>query len=863
MLTIGSHLGSYQIVGVLGAGGMGEVYRARDPKLDREVAVKVLPDRFARDPERRARFERESRLLAALSHPNILAIHDFGVSEGVAYAVTELLRGETLRERLQSGAITVRRAIDAAVAIVAALAAAHEKGIVHRDLKPENVFITTDGHVKLLDFGLARLDPLRAASGASQTTIAHTPTIEGTVLGTVGYMSPEQVRGQDVDSRSDIFSFGVVLYEMIAGRRAFDAGSSVETMSAILNHDPPDLDPTLTIPVTLQRIIDRCLEKRPERRFQTATDLSFALQQVNASTPMTSAPIAEAGVERSRRLARPIGAALIALLVIAAAVLAGRWLATPEPADATARYSFQRLTFRAGNLLHARFAPDGGSVVYSAAWQGAPTAVFSVRTDGAASRALDIQDADVAAVSATGELAIIKATARTATMGTLARLPLGGGAPRDLLQDVFQADWGPKADALAVVRRAPNGFRRLEYPIGRVLYEAQSLSSMRMSSDGRHLAFISEGELFVLVAESGATALRHGWGATGRASALAWSPSSDELFVTAGPTEGEQALRAIDLTGRERIIVESAGGRLDLHDVSKNGDILVERAAPRGGILFRGAGDEQERELGWLDGSDLRRLTRDGSWVLFSETLQGISPQGDVFVRRTDGSPPIRLGDGRPLDLSPDGKWVLAITPGTPSRLVLLPTGAGSQRVLDTRRLQPNGGTFHPDGRIVFGTAVEQGRQEFHLMDPQTGRMSPFTVAGRDEQSAFVIDRGSVFGPDAAIARVLPDRHIEIMRTNGTRGLVPGPALAEGEDLLDWQPDGQLYIARRAALPVEVYRIDVRTGARRPWRTLMPADPTGVIAIRAIQVGNNGESYAYSYRRVTSSDLYLVERRSR
>jgi hypothetical protein len=328
--------------------------------------------------------------------------------------------------------------------------------------------------------------------------------------------------------------------------------------------------------------------------------------------------------------------------------------------------------------------------------------------------------------------------------------------------------------------------------------------------------------------------------------------------VTAGPNEADQGLRAVDLSGRERIVFDTAGGRVDLHDVSKDGDILVERAVPRGGIMFRGPGDARERDLGWLDGSEVRRVSRDGAWILFNVTVQGGSALGDVFIRRTDGSPPIRLGDGAPLDVSPDGTWVLARTHSKPSRLLLLPTGAGSPRTLDTGTLEPNGGSFDPDGRIVFGAIAGPGRLDFHRIDPQTGRLSPVAIAEAGDASGFVLDRGAVFGPDGAIARVLPDGHLEVLNPDRTRRVVPGPALGDGDDLVDWQSDGYIYIARRTKLPLEVYRVNRQTGERRPWRTLMPADPNGVIDIRDVVIANNGESYAYSYRRVTSSDLYVA-----
>ena len=275
MLTPGARLGPYEIVAAIGAGGMGEVYRARDARLQRDVAVKVLPERLARDSEARSRFEREARAVAALSHPNILAIHDFGIEEGIAYAVTELLEGETLRERLARGRLPIERAVGYALQIAAALGAAHEKGIVHRDVKPDNVFVTLEGHIKVFDFGIAKRSEEPVVEGASSTA----DTAPGTVLGTVGYMSPEQLRSEPVDTRTDLFSFGCVLYEMIAGERAFGRPTPADTLAAILNADPAPIDTAATgCPAELARVVSRCLEKRREARFQSARDLAYALE---------------------------------------------------------------------------------------------------------------------------------------------------------------------------------------------------------------------------------------------------------------------------------------------------------------------------------------------------------------------------------------------------------------------------------------------------------------------------------------------------------------------------------------------------------------------------------------------------------
>ncbi len=292
-LTVGAHLGPYQILAPLGAGGMGEVYRARDSRLDREVAVKVLPEHLARDAAALARFEREARAVAALSHPNILAVYDVGVEQGTSYVVMELLEGETLRTRLGGAELAWRKAVETTIAVADGLAEAHAKGVTHRDLKPENIFLTSDGRVKILDFGLARYEPRQSSSGA---TAAETATEPGTVLGTLGYMSPEQVRGERAEAASDIFSLGSILYEMISGRRAFARATPVETMTAILREEPPEISSKQFSP-ELPRLIAHCLEKQPAQRFHSAHDLAYALRSL-LSTPSTIAKAAPAPRQR-------------------------------------------------------------------------------------------------------------------------------------------------------------------------------------------------------------------------------------------------------------------------------------------------------------------------------------------------------------------------------------------------------------------------------------------------------------------------------------------------------------------------------------------------------------------------------------
>jgi serine/threonine protein kinase len=337
-LVTGTKLEGYEVLGLLGAGGMGEVYRARDPVLKREVAIKVLPSFRLQDPSRLRRFEKEAQAAAALNHPNILAIHRFGVFEGAPYLVSELLVGDTLRQQLERGPLPVRKAIDTGVQIAHGMAAAHEKGIVHRDFKPENLFVTKDGRIKILDFGLAKLMQPQANSDVTSPTMSHA-TEPGVIMGTISYMSPEQVRGKTVDHRADIFAFGAILYEMLAGKRAFNRPTSAETMTAILNEDPRDLSQIApNTPPGLQRIVYRCMEKNPEQRFQSASDLAFALEALSESGVPSGGVDGIADRSWSRRVrARPTVlvaiSALVTVAIVALATLGFATFITPSPAS--------------------------------------------------------------------------------------------------------------------------------------------------------------------------------------------------------------------------------------------------------------------------------------------------------------------------------------------------------------------------------------------------------------------------------------------------------------------------------------------------------------------------------------------------
>jgi Tol biopolymer transport system component len=653
---------------------MGEVYRARDERLGREVAVKVLHAESSADPERLRRFEQEARAAGALNHPNVLVVFDTGQHEGAPFVVFELLEGETLGARLARKALSPPKALDYAIQIARGLAAAHEKGIVHRDLKPDNLFLTRDGHVKILDFGLAKLrPPLDPGEVGLDTPTASVLTGEGKVLGTVGYMSPEQIRRSPVDHRSDIFSFGSVLYEMLAGQRAFRGETPAETMTAILKMDPPPLaEANGKIPVTFERIVRHCLEKRPDDRFQSALDLVFDLESVAAAS--SGIALEGAAAKRSRRQLLPL---LAAAGLGGAVALGGALLNWPSAAEPV----FKQVTFRRGNIAEARFAPDGQTIVYGAAVEGRHNRLFSARLGSAEVRPLDLPEGDIAGITASGEMAVILSRSYWARVpGTLARVSLAGGAPRELLEQVSMADWGPDGTSLAVVRHdGPKP--RLEFPIGKVLYVGDSwLRNPRVSPKGDLVAFrADEGEdckIKVVDLSGKATTLATAACALG----LAWSPSGEEVWFTEW-----EIIRAVTLGGRQRVLTRFPGPPT-LNDVSADGRALVTTGQWYNGLVFAGPGDTKERDLAWFEFATLGALSRDGRFLLFSDRGSGTGPPYPVqtYLRRTDGTPAVRLGEGQAVSLSPDGKWGISVVgPGIAGtrpvggtrRCLLLPTG--------------------------------------------------------------------------------------------------------------------------------------------------------------------------------------------
>jgi dipeptidyl aminopeptidase/acylaminoacyl peptidase len=840
-LPAGTRLGPYEVVASVGAGGMGEVYRARDVRLGREVAVKTLPALAASDPERRARFEQEARSASALNHPNIITVLDIGDAGGASYIAMEYVEGRTVRELLASGPLAARKVLDIAVQAAEGLAKAHAAGIVHRDLKPDNLMVSKDGFVKILDFGLAKLVTPLPGAISELPTVARPATNPGAVLGTVGYMSPEQASGHTVDFRADQFSLGTILYEMATGTRPFQRKTSAETLAAIIRDDPEDvakLSPRT--PAPLRWIIERCLAKDPDERFASTRDLARDLASVREHLSETgiSGPAVAVVPQRSRWILPAIwGAAGLVAGLALGAVLTRRSL--PEAPDLT----FTRLTFRRGAVLSARFAPDGQTVAYGAAWEGSPVEVFTVRLDSPESRSLGMPGADILSISSTGEMAISlgrRFLFGWESTGTLARMPLGGGAPREVLENVQEADWSPDGSRLAVVRDTGNR-RRLEYPVGTVLHETAGwISHARVSPDGNSIAFIDHplrgdnvGSVTVVDLQKSRKVL-----VPLALNGLAWSPSGREVW-TAG-------IGAVDLSGRRRRVWRVPGG-MYLHDISRDGRVLVGRPNWRREIIGRGPDDAQERNLTWLDWSFPDDFSSDGRTVLLEEqTLTDKDENNALYVRKTDGSPAVRLGWAQSACLSPDGKFALAVVKsGEAFDLVLLPTGAGEPRTLPRSSIAYQSVNFFPDGLRILVSGHEPGSgTRLYLIELADGRPRAISAEG---VSVFF---WRALSPDGRLAVALAaDGTPTLYPTDGgePRALA---GVAAGEVPIRWSADGRsLYLARGLGVPASIDLMDVATGARRLWKTITPPDPAGVLQIGPLQVTPDGRSYVYSYRR--------------
>jgi predicted Ser/Thr protein kinase len=848
-------LGEYEIVSLIGAGGMGEVYLARDTRLARDVAIKSLPAHVAADPEARARLEREARVLATLNHPNIAAI--YGVEEaeadGVIGLVLELVEGPTLAE----SAFTLRDALGVAQQIADALEAAHEKGIIHRDLKPANIKVAPGGLVKVLDFGLAKAVGADAAPPGADVT--SDPTRAGVILGTAAYMSPEQARGKPLDRRTDIWSFGCVLYELVTNRAAFGAETASDSIVKVLETDPDWSALPRDTPEAIRRVLKRCLEKDAALRLRDVGDAR--LEIVDAlSAPGTSAAGVKTAGHRARRWLAGAVAMLIAIGASAGSYFLGPWAAPGSPV-------VTRLTFRQGNIGKARFAPDGQNIICSAAWDGEPYRLYSTRLGDAQSRAVELPPADLLALSKTGQLAI--APGRPAVDGwepsrTLALTALAGGGIRDLYDGVVGADWTADGKEMAIVRRTSTTGARIEFPLGSVNLEAETILPPRISPDGTHVCFFaSYGTLWV--AERGKPASRLAT-SLGRGGHCAWTPDGREIWVESRGGAMHMSIEAVDLSGRRRTVA-SYTDMIQIEDIAADGKVLISSGVLR--YATHGAPGGSERDLTVFDATRVHHLSADGRQVLLWDNSPGA--RGNfVYLRNTDGTPAIQLGTGGPAALTPDGKWAAVIGDGVSNdrirnKLTLLPTGVGAARTIDLPiNLEPMGGDalgrtnwsrrsydFSADGTrllIPFGRAGERPPRVY-VYDLPGHSLKPITAEG--------VTGAAALSPDGKFVAVSQRGRVVLYPVDdGTERELPGPP--EPGHVATWSADGRwLFLVEQSGDLARVFRREIAGGRREFVRELRAQAPAGVTAFE-IFVSRDGQAYAYS----TSSrlaNLYVIE----
>jgi hypothetical protein len=664
-------------------------------------------------------------------------------------------------------------------------------------------------------------------------------------------MSPEQVRGEPVDHRSDIFSFGAILYEMLSGHRAFKRDTAAETLTAILKEDPPDLtaDTSLNVSPALDRVVRRCLEKRPAQRFQAASDMAFSLDAISGTSVSAVLPVPGALHHFSPgRLIVTAVAAVVIAAALAGAYFAGGYFSRP----AVPKYS--QITLRRGHVQNARFGADGDTIVYSAEWDGNPDEVFFGRTDSPNARPLGLKDATLEAVSAAGELAVILGCETRnifgTCQGTLARVGLAGGAPRQIAEHVTYADWSPDGKILAAVRQAPGSPSRLEAPLGTLLYESTGyVSSPRFAPGGDRIAFVDhpyfddDRGTVVVIDLSGKVLMRSSmW--QGGIEGLAWSAGGNEVWFAAGRSGWIDCLAAVSLGRRERI-VQTFPGLLRLFDISPSGEVLFGRENWRSQVSAFLNGFSAERDFSWMDFSRALDVTLDGKQLLEGEDGLGGGDTGLTFLRPADGSPPVRLGAGSGGGLSPDGKFAVSLSL-SPVSLDVLPLGAGEVKTLELGPIvEYKAAGWLPGSKDVVFIGRAQGQALQYFVQP-IDQSPPRPISGPLADLNYLVCPS----PDGKwLAAYGADGRLNLYPVSGGPSrAVSGVAVPDFP--LGWSHQGELLIARPGGVVLRVSKVEINSGRATLWKEFAPSDPAGLAFVRPRLVMTPDQHYyAYNYER--------------
>jgi Tol biopolymer transport system component len=829
----------YRIERELGAGGMATVYLAEDLKHHRKVAVKVLK------PELAAvlgadRFVQEITTTAALQHPHILPLFDSGEAGGFLYYVMPFIDGETLRTRLdRETQLGIDESVKITVAIADALDYAHRHGVIHRDIKPENILLQ-EGRPMVADFGIALA--VSAAAGGRMTET-------GLSLGTPHYMSPEQATAEkEISARSDIYSLGSVMYEMLTGDPPHTGASAQQIIMKIITERAALVTSVRkAVPRNVAAAVARALEKLPADRFESAKVFADALENPSYGVEMEH----DGAGSRTRArwsLALAAGVVLGVVAGLAAARLGpvnrllGGSGARSNELDGVV---FTQRTFANEAIFSARFAHDGETVVYSAVTVGAAPRLYVSRPGYPDPRAVGDSGTQLLAVSPTDELAVLVRTsfqAHRVFRGMLARMPLGGGAPREILADVRDADWNTDGSGLAVVHEA-NGKDRIEYPIGTVLYESAGyLSDLRFSPTGDALAFNEHpskwddrGGVAIVDLKGNHRILTDGyWGLEG----IAWSRDGKRVIFAGAQLGGFYQVHEVTRDGQARLVLPSAG-TVTVQDVAPNGSWLLTRDDLFRRLMVKGPGSATEQDLSWLDNTSLPFISNDGSLLAFDNEAADAGTNYATMLRKTDGSPAVKLGNGSVRAFSPDKRWILSVIWSPVAQLMLHPTGAGESRRVDKGELESyNAASFHPDGKRIVVCGNERGHASRCFVRPlDGGQLRAITPEGYDHGEISPDGREMYAGSTAGGFRMFS-------LDGGASRSVAG--LAASDQVVRWSPDGAaLWVRGDDAMPVRLERLDLTTGRRTPLLTITPASHSGLLHVEELSLAADPHAYAF------------------